>query len=84
MSPVVITILYVSSLIIGIVLGGAIVFFFRRMAVNRLLRVTQRRTNRIVIESREEAKKIVDQSKVDADKIRATPANGSASLDPLG
>jgi ribonuclease Y len=72
MSPVVITILYVSSLIIGIVLGGAIVFFFRRMAVNRLLRVTQRRTNRIVIESREEAKKIVDQSKVDADKIRAT------------
>ena len=59
MSPVVITILYVSSLIIGIVLGGAIVFFFRRMAVNRLLRVTQRRTNRIVIESREEAKNLL-------------------------
>ena len=72
MSAIVITILYVSSLIIGIVLGGAIVFFFRRMAVNRLLRVTQRRTNRIVIESREEAKKIIEQSKVDADKVRAT------------
>ncbi|MDD5289390.1 MAG: Rnase Y domain-containing protein, partial [Dehalococcoidales bacterium] len=62
--------LYVSILIVGIVLGGAIVFFFRRMAVNRLLRVTQRKTNRTVIEAREEAKRITDQSRIEAEKIR--------------
>jgi len=64
--------LYVSILIVGIVLGGAIVFFFRRLAVNRLLKVTQRKTNRTIIEAREEAKKIIEQSKVDGDKVRAT------------
>ena len=71
-SPILLMGLYISILIVGIVLGGAVVFFFRRMAVNRLLRVTQRKTNRTVIESREEAKKIIEQSKVEADKVRAT------------
>ena len=71
-SPILLMGLYVSILIVGIVLGGAVVFFFRRMAVNRLLRVTQRKTNRTVIEAREEAKKIIEQSKVEADKVRAT------------
>jgi len=42
------------------------------MAVNRLLRVTQRKVNRTIIESREEAKKIIEQGKVDADKVRTT------------
>ena len=65
-------VLYVSILIVGIVLGGAVVFFFRRMAVNRLLRVTQRKTNRTIIEARDEAKKIVDQSRVEAEKIRTS------------
>ena len=65
-------IMLIAVLIIGFVFGGAIVFFFRRMAVNRLLRVTQRKANRTIIEAREEAKKIVEQSKVDADKMRAT------------
>ena len=36
-SPILLMGLYVSILIVGIVLGGAVVFFFRRMAVNRLL-----------------------------------------------
>jgi hypothetical protein len=65
-----IVIMLIAVMIIGIVLGGAIIFFFRRMAVNRLLRVTQRKTNRTIIESREEAKKIVEQSRVEAENYK--------------
>ena len=72
MSNVLTAILLVAVLIIGVVLGGAIIFFNRNMAVNRLLRVTQRKVNRTIIESREEAKKIIEQGKVDADKVRTT------------
>jgi len=54
--------LYVSILIVGMSLR-AIVFFFRRLAVNRLLKVTQRKTNRTIIEAREEAKKIIEHLK---------------------
>ncbi|MBN1644324.1 MAG: ribonuclease Y, partial [Dehalococcoidales bacterium] len=60
---------------VGIVLGGAIVFFFRRMAVNRLLRVTQRKASRTVIEAKEEARKIVEQSRVEAEKVRTAADN---------
>ncbi len=66
---------YVSSFIIGLVLGGAIVFFFRRMAVNRLLRVAQRKAARIEMEAKEEAKKTADQARAEADKIRANADN---------
>jgi len=64
--------LLVAVVIIGVVLGGAIIFFNRNIAVNRLLRVTQRKVNRAIIESREEAKKIIEQGKVEADKVRVT------------
>jgi len=66
---------YVSSFIIGLVLGGAIVFFFRRMAVNRLLRVAQRKAARIEMEAKDESRKITDQARVEAEKIRATADN---------
>lgn len=61
--------------IIGVVLGGAIIFFFRRVAVNRLIRVAQRRATRMGIEAKEEARGIIDQAKVEADKIRQTAEN---------
>ena len=38
---------YISSFIIGTVLGGAIVFFWRRMAINRQLRAAQRKAARL-------------------------------------
>ncbi len=75
MSSGIIAILYVSSLIIGVVLGGAIVFFFRRMAVNRLLRVTQRKVSRTIIEAKEEGGKIIEQSRTEAEKIRTAASN---------
>jgi ribonuclease Y len=67
--------LYLSSFVIGVVLGGAIVFFFRRMAVNRLLRVAQRRASRIELEAKEEARKFNEQARVEAEKIRAAADN---------
>jgi len=67
--------LYLSSFVIGVVLGGAIVFFFRRMAVNRLLRVAQRRASRIELEAKENAKNTNEQARVEAEKIRAAADN---------
>lgn len=63
-------IFFVASLVIGFVAGGSVVFFFRRMGVNRLLRVTQRRANRTLIEARDEAQKIVEQARAEAEKVR--------------
>jgi ribonuclease Y len=74
-NPMLFTILYISIFIIGLVLGGAIIFFFRRIAVNRLLRVTQRKANRTLIEAKDEAKKIVDQSRIESEKVRSTADN---------
>ena len=67
--------LYLSSFVIGVVLGGAIVFFFRRMAVNRLLRVAQRRASRIELEAKENAKNTNEQARVEAEKIRVAADN---------
>ncbi|MDD5190640.1 MAG: ribonuclease Y [Dehalococcoidales bacterium] len=70
-----IIILYISIFIIGAVLGGAVIFFFRRMSVNRLLKVAQRRATRVGIEAKEEAKATTDQAKLEADKIRNNAEN---------
>ncbi len=75
MSTQFIYLLFISSFIIGVVLGGGIVFLFRRMAVNRLLRVAQRKASRIGIEAKEEAKGITDQVRVEAEKIKSAADN---------
>ncbi len=62
----------VAVSIIGIVFGGMIVFFFRRMAINRQLRIAQRKAARIVTEARVESKDVVREAKQEADKARAT------------
>jgi ribonuclease Y len=60
-----------AALIIGIICGGLIVFFFRRMAVNRQLRAAQRKAARTLAEAREEAKGILNETKVESDKVKA-------------
>ncbi len=66
-----ILLLYISSFIIGIVLGGAVVFFFRRMAINRQLRAAQRKAARTVAEARLEAKDVLREAKEEAEKAKA-------------
>ena len=63
---------YISSFIIGIVLGGAVVFFFRRMAVNRLIRVAERKAARMMVETRTEAKEVSEKARVDAEKVKTS------------
>jgi len=62
---------YISSLVIGIVLGGMTVFFFRRMAVNRQLRAAQRKAARTLAEATSEAKELTDKARTEAAKERA-------------
>ena len=63
---------YISSFIIGTVLGGAIVFFWRRMAINRQLRAAQRKAARLLAEARVEAKDALDQAREDAERAKAS------------
>jgi hypothetical protein len=70
--------LYVALFIIGVVLGGAIMLFIRRVSLNRLLKVAQRKAARLEFESKAEAKGIADQARAEADKIRVTAENSSA------
>ncbi len=63
---------YVSSFIIGVVLGGAIVYFFRRWAVNRLIRAAQRKAARTVVEAREEAREVTDKAREETEKLKST------------
>jgi len=66
-----IILVYISSFIIGVVLGGVVVFFFRRMAINRQFRAAQRKAARTLAEARLEAKNVLSESKEEVDKIKS-------------
>jgi ribonuclease Y len=65
---------YISSFIIGVTLGGMIVFFFRRMAINRQLRTAQRKAARTVSEARGEAQEIIREAKEEAENAKTAAA----------
>jgi len=60
------------TFLIGIIGGGTIVFFFRRMVVNRQLRNAQRKAARMVTEARDEAREVLRETKDEADKVKTT------------
>jgi ribonuclease Y len=76
-SAALIYIALIAMFVIGVIAGGLIVFFFRRMAVNRQLRAAQRKAARTVAEAREEAKGVLNEAKVESDKVKAA-AEGEA------
>ncbi len=59
-----------AAFTIGVTFGGAAVFFLRQMAINRLLRVAQRKAARTLVEAREEAKNTLRAAKEETDKAR--------------
>jgi len=61
----------VAIFVIGVIAGGLIVFFFRRMAVNRQLRNAQRKAARMVAEARDEAKGVLHETREEADKVKS-------------
>ncbi|MFC2036254.1 ribonuclease Y [Chloroflexota bacterium] len=61
----------IMTFFIGLILGGVIVFFFRRMMINRQLRIAQRKATRTVAEARLEAKDILSEAKTGADNVKS-------------
>lgn len=62
---------YFSTFFIGLVLGGALVFFFRRVIINRQMRIADRKATRAVAEARLEAKGMLNEAKQEAEKVRS-------------
>jgi ribonucrease Y len=65
----------VAILFIGFIAGGAVIFFARRMTINRQLRVAQRKASRTVTEATDQAKELVREAKIEIDKTRAAAEN---------
>src|SRR5512139_3680547 len=63
------------TFIIGIVFGGMIVFMSRGFAASRQIRAAQKRAVRIVAEARNQGKEVINESKVEIDKIRSSSEN---------
>jgi ribonuclease Y len=63
------------TFIIGAVLGGMIVFTSRGFAASRQIRAAQKRAVRIVAEARNQSKEVVNEAKVEIDKIRGLSEN---------
>ncbi len=61
-----------SMFVIGLIVGGALVFFLRRMIINRQLRTAQRKAVRMVAEAREEARELLQENKSEADKLKSS------------
>jgi len=57
--------------VIGVVFGGMATFLFRRIMVNRQLRIAQRKAAKVIAEANVEHKKTLDEAKKEADKIKA-------------
>ncbi|MFC2017223.1 ribonuclease Y [Chloroflexota bacterium] len=60
-----------SIFIIGVIAGGAAVFFSRQMIVNRQLRLAQRKAARTVAEARLESKEVLREAKEEVQKTKS-------------
>jgi len=60
-----------SIFVIGIIGGGVLVFFGRRMLINRQIRIAERKAARMAAEARVEAKNVLAEAKQEADRIKA-------------
>ena len=74
MDTAVVYVALVSIFVIGVIGGGAIVFFFRRMVINRQLRVAQRKAAKTVADARDEAKNALREAKEEAEKAKSATA----------
>jgi len=67
---------YFSSFIIGVVLGGMATFLIRRLMMDRQIRIAQRKAARMVTEARNEAKDVLNAAREEANKIKAEAETG--------
>jgi ribonuclease Y len=65
------------AFVIGVVFGGMGAFLSRGLFANRQIRAAQKRSVRIVAEARVEAKGVINEARVEIDKIRVTAESES-------
>ncbi|MBA7521931.1 Ribonuclease Y [subsurface metagenome] len=61
----------VSIFVIGIIAGGVVVFFARRMLINRQIRIAERKAARMIAEARLESKNVLSEAKQEAEKTKS-------------
>lgn len=61
----------VFAFLIGIIAGGVVVFFARRMLINRQIRIAERKAARMVAEARLESKNVLSEAKQEAEKTKS-------------
>ena len=75
MSASLVAVVIFFSIVIGVVLGAMAAFLSRGLFANRQIRAAQKRAVRIVAEARNQGKEVVNEAKVEIDKIRALSEN---------
>jgi len=75
MSASLVAVVIFFSIVIGVVLGAMAAFLSRGLFANRQIRAAQKRAVRIVAEARNQSKEVVNESRVEIDKIRASAEN---------
>jgi len=60
-----------SIFVIGIIAGGVVVFFARRMLITRQIRIAERKSARMIAEARLESKNVLSEAKQEAEKTKS-------------
>jgi ribonuclease Y len=61
----------ISIFIIGVIFGGMVVFFFRRIAINRQIHIAERKAEKIIAEARTESKDLIHEARQETEKIKS-------------
>jgi len=61
----------VFAFLIGVIVGGGVIFFARRMMINRQMRIAERKAARMIAESRLESKNLLSEAKQEAEKVKS-------------
>jgi len=61
----------VSIFVIGVILGGAAIFLYRRAVINRQLHIAERKALRMVSDAQLKSKDVLNEAKQEADKTKS-------------
>jgi len=59
------------AFLIGVIVGGGVIFFARRMLINRQMRIAERKAARMIAESRLDSKNVLSEAKQEAERIKS-------------
>ena len=72
MDVVIVVVALISIGFTGLMIGGGLVFFYRRAIINRQLHVAERKAARMLAEARLESKSVLSETKQEAEKTKST------------